>query len=59
MNTARKITRRNFLKAAAAATMAAGFSLSASAAGPEERETLELAVRFGLAALEHGEDCRP
>ena len=30
-----------------------------SAAGPEERETLELAVRFGLAALEHGEDCRP
>ena len=36
MNTARKITRRNFLKAAAAATMAAGFSLSASAAGPEE-----------------------
>ena len=24
-----------------------------------ERETLELAVRFGLAALEHGEDCRP
>ena len=30
-----------------------------SAAGAEEREGLELAVRFGLAALEHGEDCRP
>lgn len=25
----------------------------------EEQETLDLAVRFGLAALENGEDCRP
>ena len=30
-----------------------------AAAGAEEREELELAVRFGLAALEHREDCRP
>ncbi len=27
--------------------------------GGAARETLELAARFGLAALEHGEDCRP
>ena len=32
----------------------------AEAAGdPEERGRLELAARFGLAALENGEDCRP
>lgn len=31
----------------------------AEAADPAGRETLELAVRFGLAALERGEDCRP
>lgn len=31
----------------------------AAAGTEEERADLELAVRFGLAALEHGEDCRP
>ncbi len=32
----------------------------AEAAGdPEERSRVELAARFGLAALENGEDCRP
>ena len=30
-----------------------------AAAGGEERETLELAARFGLAALENREDLAP
>lgn len=40
MNTARKISRRNFLKISAAAAAAATFTLTASAAGPDDENCL-------------------